>query len=166
MKHVSETKVFLVDDDALFRKALEHQLLHGLKYSVHISSFSTGEDCIKHLPEAPDVVILDYFLNSSRPDAMDGMHVLRKIKESLPDAIVLILSGQDKMEVAIDTIKNGAYDYIIKNDNAFLKTQNIVRNVIASVSLNRKVKRYRFWLKAIFIVILILIAAGLAVLYS
>jgi DNA-binding NtrC family response regulator len=97
---------------------------------------------------------------------MDGMHVLRKIKESLPDAIVLILSGQDKMEVAIDTIKNGAYDYIIKNDNAFLKTQNIVRNVIASVSLNRKVKRYRFWLKAIFIVILILIAAGLAVLYS
>jgi two-component system OmpR family response regulator len=161
MKQSSEITIFLVDDDTLFRKALEHQLLHALKYNVHIRSFSTGEDCMKQLAESPDIIILDYFLNGSRPDAMDGMQVLRKLKESLPDAIVLILSGQDKMEVAIDTLKNGAYDYIIKNDNALLKTQNLVRNVITTVSLNKKLKRYRFWMKAACVAALVLIATGL-----
>jgi len=151
--------VYLVDDDIMFLKSLEHHLLHKLKSYVQIKSFPTGEEFLVHLNEKPDIVVLDYVLDGT--DAgMNGIDVLRLIKERSAQTTVIMLSGQDQLEVAIETIKHGAYDYVVKNENAFLKTQNLIRNAITSISLTRQVKSYHFWLRIILSIIgLILLAA-------
>jgi two-component system OmpR family response regulator len=159
MSNKEMISVCLVDDDIMFLKSLEHHLLHKLKSFVQIKSFPSGEDFIKSLGEKPDIVVLDYVLNGT--DAhLNGIDVLRKIKERSPETEVIMLSGQDQLEVAIETIKHGAYDYVVKNENAFLKTQNLIRNAITSITLRRQVKSYNFWIRVILSIIgLILLAA-------
>jgi two-component system OmpR family response regulator len=155
----NEILIFLLDDDLLFQKSLEHQLLHALKRNVRIKCFSIGEDCLDHIHENPQIVILDYLLNSKVPDAMNGTEVLCRIKEKVPEIQVIMLSAHDRIEVAVETIKYGAYDYIIKNESAFLKTQNSVRNVINSLNLGRKVKKYSFWMKFVLVSIVGILGA-------
>jgi DNA-binding NtrC family response regulator len=64
----------------------------------------------------PDIVFLDYYLNSVVKDAMDGLDVLVEIKKILPETDVVMLSGQDKIQVAVEVMKYGAFDYIVKGE--------------------------------------------------
>jgi two-component system OmpR family response regulator len=135
--------VFLVDDDVMFLRSLEHHLQHKLKHNIKISTFLTGEECLKNLDQKPDIVVLDYILNSDYPSAMNGVSLLLKIKQFNSGIITIMISGQDKLQVAIDTMKYGAYDYVIKNENAFLKVQNAIKNGIHNILLNRELKNYK-----------------------
>jgi DNA-binding NtrC family response regulator len=162
MPDTEKISVYLVDDDILFLKSLEHHLQHKLKYFVQIKPFHSGEEFIKHMKEKPDIVVLDYLLNGSSA-SLNGMDVLRQIKTESPETTVIMLSGQDKLEIAIETIKHGPYDYVVKNENAFLKTQNLIRNAITSISLSRQVKNYNYWIKVILTIIGLIILAALIV---
>jgi len=53
--------------------------------------------------------------------------VLQDIKQLKPNSQVIMLSGQDKLEVALDSMKYGAYDYVIKGENSVLQMENILR---------------------------------------
>jgi two-component system OmpR family response regulator len=147
----NEIRIFVVEDDLLFQKSLEHHLLHALNSNVKITCFDTGEECLNHISQKPQIVILDYMLDSKVPDAINGAEVLCRIKEKLPETQVIMLSAHDRIQVAVETIKYGAYDYIIKNESAFLKTQSIVKNVINSLALGRKVKKHNFWMKFVLV---------------
>ena len=59
-----------------------------------------------------------------------------------------MISGQDKIEVALDIIKEGAFDYVVKNDNIFLKIQNILKNAINGILISRRLNRYKRWFTA------------------
>ncbi len=143
--------IYLVDDDKMFLRTLEHHLLQKLKYNVKIKSFPSGEECLKEMSEKkPNIVVLDYLLNGNHTFAMDGLSVLQKIKQTDPDTTVIMLSGQEKMDVAIDTLKYGAYDYLVKNGNTLYKTQNSIRQAIHTISLSRENKIYRRLIKLIF----------------
>src|SRR5688572_25487830 len=89
--------IFLVDDDRVFATALSH-LLSG-NNNEEINVYSTGEECLKHIHEQPDIVILDYKLNCHLPDAMNGMEVLKKIKNLSLNTEVIMLSSQDNVDV-------------------------------------------------------------------
>lgn len=156
MDSTKQLSIFLVDDDPMFVKTLEHQIEQ--KFDASISKFSTGEECLKNLHHNPGIVVLDYFLNSTSPDAMNGIRVLEKIKLDAPETNVIILSAQDKMNVAINAIKYGALDYIIKNENAFLRTQNAIKNAIDRISLANELKNDRFKIK-LFIGCILIVAA-------
>src|ERR1051326_711509 len=107
MKRSKPLKVFLVDDDKVFSTALSYQLEKMFKSGTMVRSFSTGEECLTQLEHTrPNILILDYFLNSSYPDAMNGLQVLDKVIKVSPETKVIMLSAQDKMEVAVDTIKH------------------------------------------------------------
>lgn len=139
--------IFLVEDNGIYLKTLEKYLKENLKFNVGIHTFLSGEDCLKNMALKPKIVILDYFLNSTTPDAANGLDILKKIDTMYPETAVVMLSSQDNMKVATDTMKYGAYDYVSKNENAFLRVHNVINNIntmitqAAEIKLGRQVKR-------------------------
>src|SRR6185437_6639103 len=84
---------------------------------------------LKNMDKHPDIVVLDYHLSSSKPGAQNGVDILKTIKEKYPDTNVIMFSGQDKIEVAIDSMKYGAYDYVVKGETAFSRMENVINKV-------------------------------------
>lgn len=138
--------VFLVDDDKMFLSSLKYDLNRKFKSAIHTTAFTSGEECLQHLQQHPDIVVLDYYLNDGEhPDAMNGFQVMKKIKDTLKDTTVIIISGQNKLQLALDAIKNGAYEYIAKSDNVFTKVENVLKNVIDRVRTINTGKDYEKW---------------------
>ena len=124
MKNKMNIKLFLVDDDAVFLKLLEIEFLeHG---DFDIQTFATGELCVQHLSQSPDVIVLDYHLNGINKNAINGIQTLDKIKAFNSDIPVIILSSQDKIEVAVDCMHHRAHDYVVKSETAFMRLQKII----------------------------------------
>ncbi|MBL4656094.1 MAG: response regulator, partial [Bacteroidia bacterium] len=80
----------------------------------------TGEDCLKHIGICPEIVILDYFLNSNVKKAKNGLEILKSIKEKSPATEVILLSSQEDYSIVYKTIISGASTYLIKDKNVFL----------------------------------------------
>jgi len=110
MKNHQALKIFIVEDDTWYGSMLEHYLSLNPEYEV--KRFESPRDFFGQLHENPDVVTLDYSL----PDC-DGAEVLKKIREHNPDIRVIIISGQEDVATAINLLKNGAFDYIVKDDD-------------------------------------------------
>jgi two-component system, OmpR family, response regulator len=123
-------KVFLVDDDTKHLILLKNHIEKKSEYDLKVNIFSNGENCLDKMHENPDIVILDYYLDGIRTDAANGLEILKKIRISNPNTYVIMMSGQDDLKVAIATIDNGAYDYIIKGESAYLRAQMIVDHII------------------------------------
>ena len=133
-------KLFLVDDDAVFLKSLEIDFLDSADFSIE--TFATGELCMASLGHSPDVVILDYFLDGIEMNAMNGIETLDRIKLYNPDIPVIILSSQDKIDVAIDCMHHRAYDYVVKSETAFLRLQKIITSIFRYKKMEKELRWY------------------------
>jgi DNA-binding NtrC family response regulator len=120
------TKIFVVDDDEFFGQMLVDHL--SKKPAHKVTLFFNGENCLDHLFEMPNIIILDYHLDSVNGSAADGLTVLKSIKSKLPNAHVIMLSGQNHYGLAAQTISNGAEHYIIKDNDAFNKITTIIES--------------------------------------
>ena len=120
--------LFLVDDDALFLKTLEVDLAQDPGFSV--KTFATGELCLENLSQNPDVIILDYYLNGIDANAINGIETLDRIYAANPLIPVIILSSQDKIDVAINCMKHRAFDYIVKSETSFIRLQKVIAYII------------------------------------
>lgn len=114
-------KIFVVEDNILYAQILKKQLTDD---GYHVKLFHNGRDFLASLDEKPDVVTLDYTL----PD-MTGYDVLKKIQRRMPGTNVIIISAQENITTAIDLMKNGAYDYIMKAPDTREKLSNIIKNI-------------------------------------
>jgi two-component system OmpR family response regulator len=135
-----EIKLFLVDDDALFLKSMEIEFLQHADFSIE--TYPTGELCVKHLSNKPDVVILDYFLDGIDKNAMNGIETLDKIKAYNIDIPVIMLSSQDKIEVAVNCMHHKAFDYVVKSETAFTRLQNIIKAIFRYKKMERTINWY------------------------
>jgi two-component system, OmpR family, response regulator len=133
-------KLFLVDDDALFLKLLEVEFLEQGDYLVE--RFATGELCMKSIAHNPDIIILDYFLDGVDKKAMNGIETLNKIKAYNPDIPVIMLSAQDKIEVAISCMHHKAYDYVVKSETAFTRLQKIIPTIFQYKKMEKELNWY------------------------
>ena len=139
MKPENKIKLFLVDDDVVFLKSLEMEFNeHG---NFDIETYISGELCIDNLSNKPDLIILDYLLDGTDKDAMHGIATLDKIKAYNADIPVVMLSAQDKIEVAVNCMHHKAFDYVVKSETAFLRLQKI----ITSVFHLRKIEKELVW---------------------
>ncbi len=136
----NKTKLFLVDDDALLLKLLEVEFLQHTDFEVE--TYATGELCIENLAHKPDVVILDYFLDGIDKTAMNGIKTLDKIKAFDVNIPVVILSSQDKIEVAIDCMHHQAFDYVVKSETAFVRLRQIIDNIFRYQKLEKQLNWY------------------------
>jgi len=115
-------KIQIVEDDRVFNKLIERSL--ALNPDFEIDTYFDGATFLKHLSDSPDIVTLDLGL----PD-YTGEDILKQIKRYNPDIEVIIISGQDSITTAVNLLREGAYDYITKDENIKDRLLNSVNNI-------------------------------------
>ncbi len=133
-------RIFLVDDDAVFLKSLEIEFLENADFIIE--PYLSGELCMQNISHKPDVIILDYHLDGIDKNAMNGIETLDKIKIANPDIPVVMLSSQDKIEVAINCMHHGAIDYVVKSETAFMRLQKIITTIFSYKKLEKTLEWY------------------------
>jgi DNA-binding NtrC family response regulator len=132
----SPLNIFVVEDNAWYGELLEYKLAQNP--DNQIQRFTTAQACLAHLHEQPDLITLDYNL----PDGK-GDEVLRQIKERLPEVAVIVISGQEDVRTAIGLLRQGAYDYLLKDEETADRLWNMVGNVRKQLQLRRENDRLR-----------------------
>jgi len=128
---MSTLKIFVVEDDIVYGEVLRHHLL--LNPSNEVILFRTGKDCLENLYQKPDVISLDYML----PD-ISGEQCFKKIKADYPDLPVIIVSGQEDVRTAINLLRSGAYDYLVKDEDTKDRLWNAINKIREKKSLNNQ----------------------------
>ncbi len=114
--------IFLVDDDPFYIELLKQRLL--TKGFERISTFLNGVDCLNALSSKPDVIFLDHNM-----DTFSGYEVLKKIKRYDPNIFVVMVSGQEDIKTAVDSLKHGAFDYILKSEDEEAKISEVLSKI-------------------------------------
>ncbi len=140
MKNEKKVLLFLVDDDALYLKSLEIEFLQSDEYEI--KTFATGELCLESLSQNPDIIVLDYYLNGVDGNAINGLETLDRIKNENHQVPVIMLSSQDKIEVAVNCMKHKAIDYIVKSETAFLRLNKTITEVLNYLRIQKTLAWY------------------------
>lgn len=125
--------VYIVEDNDWYNKLLVHSV--SLNPDIDIRSFQNGSDFLKNLEERPNVVTLDYRL----PD-FTGRDLLEKIKNFDPSIEVIVISEQSDIETALDLLRAGAYDYLVKSDDIKQRLLNCIHNIMKTSNLEKRVE--------------------------
>lgn len=133
-KPVREVSIFIVDDDISYLYPLVFYLQRSTHYKIYC--FTCGEDCINNIKLNPNLIILDYNLNPQPPNTMNGLDVLRKLKNISPKTKVVILSSRDTYNAVTDSLSMGAYSYVLKDTEAVASLKNIINTVCNGPSLS------------------------------
>jgi DNA-binding NtrC family response regulator len=129
-------KIFLIEDDSFFGETLKFHLKLNPDFEVYL--FQTGKDCLSNLYQKPDIICLDFGL----PD-ITGDILLKKIHEINNQIPIIIISGQEDIEVAVDFLKSGATDYIIKNSHTKDLLWNSILKIRENLSLVNEVEELK-----------------------
>ncbi|MBL4817607.1 MAG: response regulator [Deltaproteobacteria bacterium] len=138
LKPESQKTIFIVDDDPMYLWSLENFLRKNTEHRYFCCG--TGEDCLKHISISPDIVILDYFLNSNVKKAKNGLEILKSIKEISPETEVILLSNQEDYSIVYKTIVSGAATYLIKDKNVFLNVLTQMDDILQEKQIINNVK--------------------------
>lgn len=122
----SNPTIFIVDDEPLLSEMLTDYLKEQYD-GFNLRSFPTGEACLQSLDEQPDIVVLDYYLNSKEKNAANGIDILKEIKRQNKALPVIILSSQKSFTTASQTIMYGAMHYVIKGQDAFEEIFQLIK---------------------------------------
>ncbi|MDG1781470.1 MAG: sigma-54 dependent transcriptional regulator [Flavobacteriales bacterium] len=129
-------KIFIVEDDDWYGEVLEYLLKLNPEYEV--IRFSSGKDCLANLHQNPSVVTLDYSLQD-----MNGAMVMSKIHEAAPGLPVVMISAQEDVSTAVNLLREGAYDYIVKDEDAKDRLWNAVKNIREKADLKTELEVLR-----------------------
>ena len=136
----SKIKLFLVDDDELYLKLLEIEFMENA--DILVETYATGELCLKNLSYNPDVIILDYHLDGIEQGAINGIETLDRIKEFNSEIPVIMLSSQDKIDVAVICMHHKAADYIVKSETAFIRLQKTITTIFHTKKIEKALNWY------------------------
>lgn len=140
MNNEAKIKLFLVDDDIVFLKLLEIEFLEHADFDIE--TYVTGELCLENMSNNPDFIVLDYFLDGIDKTAKNGIDILDKILEVNPETPVIMLSCQDKIEVAIDCMHHKAVDYVVKSETSFIRLKKIIKDLVEHRKLEKTLNWY------------------------
>ncbi|OGL48875.1 MAG: hypothetical protein A2161_14770 [Candidatus Schekmanbacteria bacterium RBG_13_48_7] len=148
MINFKKPTVFIVEDDPAFSKLMEKTLRESGYTNVKI--YLSGDKCIDDIQNTkPDIVLQDFAM-----PGLNGLEIMKKIKNMYPDTEFLFLSGQSNIKIAVETLKQGAFDYIVKDEVA---QKNVIQKIgkilyIHKLQHEKKMSAYGKWL---FLIILI-----------
>lgn len=158
--------VFIVDDEPMHAQMMEDYLKEKFP-QFDIYKYKTGEECNDNMAKNPGIIILDYHLNAVDKNARNGAEILEHIRRNYKGTEVIMISGQDKIDVAVDCMSLGAYDYVVKNETAFIRTESAInrlfkhRSVLQSNEKYKMMNRILTWgVIGIVLLTIILTAAG------
>lgn len=127
-------KIFIVDDDPFWTELLM-QILRNNGYE-DLTVFTNGTDCLASLSESPGLILLDYSM-----DTLNGIEVLRKIKRVDPNISVVFISSQEDLEVAVTSLRYGAFDYIVKGRDEATKLPKVISRLAEVKALLARQKK-------------------------
>jgi DNA-binding NtrC family response regulator len=126
-------KIFVVEDNEWYRKLLVHTI--SLNPDYEVKAFETGKELLNAMDECPDVVTVDYRL----PDML-GSELMQKIRNIHPETAILAISEQEDIETAVDLLKLGAYDYIVKSNDIRNRLLNTLQHVQKQAKLIQRIE--------------------------
>lgn len=159
--------IHIIDDDKLLTKALKNELEKTFaQYNVEISTFETGELYALSAEEKPDVVVVDYHLNSKFKDAMNGVKIVNKIKRDSPDTEIVMFTSEENAEIAVKAIQQGVHDYVVKNDTMFRKLNMAVYQCLRLKELKEELRLQKklSYISVIIITLLIGVSTTISIL--
>lgn len=149
--------IYVVEDNLIYNRLVCENLKK--QDFTNIKSFTSGKDCIAAVKagEKPDIVVQDYGLED-----MTGIEVLVKVKKINKKTEFIFLTANENMDIAINTIKYGAYDYIIKDNNvAFSRLADKLNKVTKLIMLDRRNKLTRLAMIILLLVLSLIIISGM-----
>lgn len=155
--------IYVVEDNKIYNR-LVCEFLKKQNFT-NVKSFLSGKECVKAVVngERPHIVVQDYFLDDS-----NGIDVLINVKKHSKNSEFLFLTANENMEVAVNSIKYGAYDYIIKdNDIALQKVQIKIGKISRVIELDKKNKVIKHaMIIAVLVLVIIVLFALLHILFD
>lgn len=159
-RNVAKEKLFIIEDDPVWVETLKAHL--PARFEVEV--FSTAEEAIENLYKAPAFLIVDYHLQGEKT----GIDVVKSAQQQKNPPYIIMLSGQESLQVAVDCFHAGVYDYIIKGDTALQRLKILFRNIDKQEKLAAEVLelrlRFKKW-KLFVIGILLVILIGSSIIY-
>ena len=125
--------VYIVEDNDWYNRLLVHTLSLNPDYVV--KSFFSAKELLAALSDQPDVITLDFRL----PD-MDGDELLKRIKQEYPTIEVIVISEQQDIETAVQLLKLGAYDYLVKSEDIRDRLLNVVNHLRKNAGLKQELE--------------------------
>ncbi len=139
MEMTQHIKIALVDDDPMMLKLV--QLLLEQRNDLHVKSYSTGEAFLSDLGlDKPDILVTDYWLNSTNEKAMSGGDLIKELRSKNIDLPIIVVSSQKEIEVALELIKLRVVDYIEKTNDYAVKIEASIQEVKSMMAINEAMK--------------------------
>jgi len=162
MGQKDKIEIFVVDDDPLMGSMLANSLrkLQYDDFEVEVVSFETGEECLSAIHGNLAAIVLDYYLDSEIVDAKSGLQILREIRSSNQTVPIFVLSGQVEMVTTAELLKAGANEYVVKDNDSFMRISGLVQNVI-NEKIRKRVNKFRWRVAVTLSVIVFLIVIAI-----
>ncbi|MBN1820714.1 MAG: response regulator [Prolixibacteraceae bacterium] len=160
MQNTRNPLIFVVIESPIYNN-LVVGFLKSRKYN-NVMSFSKGEESLEHLKLNPDMFVCSYSMED-----INGMELMKKVKAELPETDFFFLSGQNDVEVAVNIVKHGATDYIVKNDKALAKLARSIDYTVNTTKSSKVRKGFKIGVIGFFIIlfIIIMIILSLAIIF-
>jgi two-component system, OmpR family, response regulator len=162
-------KIFIVDDDKFYRELLSDYLkTNKLRFdcTFEVQSYQVGELCIDNLHQNPDVIVLDYHLNSKYSDVMNGMELYKEVLSKCKTAKVIFVSSESNLQIVSRLFDFGIEDYIIKNEEAPERLLKSVKDVFYKSEMREKMNMRFKKMKKMFYAAVALAVVELAVILA
>jgi DNA-binding NarL/FixJ family response regulator len=156
MPTTQSLKIVIVEDNAQMAEMISDYLQQKFP-QAKISKFNTGERALEETSSSPDLIILDYNLDSQNSKALNGIQILMKLKQKFNDVPVVFLSAQERTDVSASIIKYGAYDYVVKNQESFHRLEIIVNNILSGLQVKRELNSHKKSVRAMVVIVAVII---------
>jgi polysaccharide export outer membrane protein len=131
MKRIKDLNIFVVDDNPVVRRTYQQYLTRlGCE---QLTAFENAQGCIEALKDGPDLILIDYYM-----DTLNGLEAMKRIKRMLPTVFVVMISGQTDLQVAVNAMKYGAFDYIIKGDTEGEQMAAVIHKMLYTMNLVKR----------------------------
>lgn len=154
-------KLFVIDDDPIQVEMIKDYIKD--RYVFEVNAYADGESAMADIKSKhPEIIVLDYHLSSQKADAKNGIEVLKEIGKVSPGSKVFMFSGKDDMAIATESIKHGAFDFIVKGPTAFDKLERTINRLGDMNQLEAINKGQKKTITILVVGILLVVLLGLA----
>jgi len=150
MQQTKNPLIFIIEDSIVYKDLITGYLKTN-KYSS-LKQYKNGDECLKDLHLKPDLIILDYVSTG-----MNGLELMRKVQKDYPEIDFIFLSGQNDVEVAVQIMKLGAADYIVKNDEAPKKLLKSINTLVSTTKRDHQSKGFKIGVIGFFVLLFLVI---------
>ena len=121
--------IFIVEDNLVYAKTMENFLRSSFSNIKEIKIFPVGETCLLELHRNPDIILMDYVLDTKYFDAANGLEIIEQIRSQKPEVNIILMSLQNDITVVHEAIKKYNCNYVRKDEHTFDRIEEIITEI-------------------------------------